>query len=177
MPLAQTVVGNTGIGAHGHWTDPAGHPPMNFATSCHFATAFWGFLDEFGRVHSQDEVVDLGNTQNLVTDLLPHAVRKNRPPNGHLTLTIGSILIFAEENIARHSCVAINVQSVGGYNQMSWYSVGGGDHTYSTHNTSQLQWGLGPHRNEVCRVGMQKWYDLYELPEIWLKATIRSKVQ
>lgn len=177
MPLANTVINHTGIGAGGTWNDPAGHPPMNFATSCHFATTYWGFLDEFSRVYTQDELVDIGNAQTLMSGLVQHATRKLRPNAGHLTLNVGSILVFVNGGVAWHSCVAIAPQNVGGYNQMSWYSIGGGDHAYSTHNTSQLIWGPPAHSHEVTRVGMQTWYQLFELPEIWLKATIRSKVQ
>ena len=38
-------------------------------------------------------------------------------------MTPGAILVFAENNkIARHSCVAIDAQTLSGYNQLGWYT-------------------------------------------------------
>jgi len=67
----------------------------------------------------------------------------------------------------------------GGYNQLSWYSAGGGDHRYSSHNTDQLIWGSLGNRSKVSRVNRQggHWYELYEIPEMWVKVTVRSLVQ
>lgn len=67
MSLAQTAAAHTVIGNWGTWTDPNGHPPVNIATSCHFATIFWAFLDEFRRVPTQAEILRIGVAQTVIT--------------------------------------------------------------------------------------------------------------
>jgi hypothetical protein len=172
--LVQTVTTNSAIGHGGRWSDPASQPPANIATACHFATVYWLFLDEFSRAHSLNEVLKIGDAQTAVGKLIAYGTRKTRPAQGALTLTAGSVLIFVEKNIARHSCVAIGPQTVGGYNQMGWYSAGGADHGYSTHATSELMWASA---TQVRRVQAQGTYDLYEVPEGSAKAALRGLVQ
>lgn len=176
-PLAQTVRNNTAIGMNGRWNDPVNPAPGGIATSCHFATLYWAFLAEFTRHPTLNEILKIGNAEVVMTDLVQHGTRKRRPTGGNLALTPGAVLVFVEQKQARHSCVALDGQNVGGYNQASWYSAGGGDHTYSTHPTSQLQWGTGGNQDRVRRTLGAMWYELYEVPETWVKATVRSKVQ
>jgi hypothetical protein len=178
MALSATVTGHTAIGAGGTWTDPNVHPPVPIATSCHFATTYWAFRDEFNRAPTLDDILRIGVAQAVLTGLIHRAARKNQPVMGNLNLTPGSVLIFVDDaHLAAHSCVATAAQSIGGYNQMGWYSAGGGNHTYSNHTTAQLQWGNLGNRNKVHRVAAAGWFELYELPEIWLKATIRGLIQ
>lgn len=178
MALALTVTGNTVIGQGGFWTDPLSHPPAQIPTSCHFATTYWAFRDEFGRFPTTDELLGIGNSQLLMSGLIGHATRKNQPLAGNLTLTPGAVLLFVNShNVAEHSCVAITAHSVGGYNQGSWYSVGGGNHSYSTHTTAQLHWGTLANRNKVRRTVGIAWYQLYELSENIVKAAVRRNVQ
>lgn len=178
MSLAQTVAAHTLIGNGGTWTDPHGHPPVNIATSCHFATIFWAFLDEFRRVPTQAEILRIGVAQTVITGLIQRGTRKNQPVMGSLTLTPSSVLVFVNDTRqAGHSCVAIGAQNVGGYNQGGWYSVGGGNHTYSTHTTAQLQWGTLGNRSKVRRLLAAGWFELYEIPEALVKATVRGLVQ
>jgi hypothetical protein len=175
--LAQRAVTNSVIGNGGTWSDPHGNPPTNIATSCHFATIYWVFWDEFGRAPTQNDIVTIGNAQTAVGRMLPHGSRKTNPLQGALTLTAGSILVFVQNNTAEHSCVAITHQTLGGYNQMGWYSAGGGNHTYSTHPTNQLMWGTLNHRSQVHRVQAPGWYDLFEVPEGAAKAIVRGFIQ
>ena len=64
--------------------------------------------------------------------------------------------------------------TVGGYNQMGWYSAGGADHGYSEHPTSQLMWASVTQVRRVAAAGL---FDLYEVPERSAKAIVRSQVQ
>ncbi|MDX2154090.1 MAG: hypothetical protein SFV54_25345 [Bryobacteraceae bacterium] len=177
MALATVVNNNTQIGGNGVWTDPNGHPPYNFATSCHFATCYWAFLDEFGRVPTQAELLKIGSAQTFISGLLPHATRLNRPGAGSLMLTQGSALLFVDGNVAGHSCIATAAQTVAGYNQMGWYTLGGVDHGFSTHTTNMLMWGAGGNASRVRRTQSAGWYELYSLPEAVLRASVRGKVQ
>jgi len=167
--LAQTATTHNLIGAGRTWN--------GIPTSCHFATVYWVFLDEFNRAPTQQEMVAIGDAQGAVGRWLPHGSRKSNPLTGSLTLTAGSILVFVRNNQAGHSCVAITQQTLGGFNQMSWYSAGGANHAYSAHPTNQLMWGSLNHRSQVHRVNAQEWYDLYEVPEYWAKALMRSWFQ
>ena len=112
MALANTVTAHHGIGAGGRWSDPHANPAAPFATSCHFATLFWAFRDEFGREPTQDEVIRIGVAQTLVSGLIARGTRKNQPIVGNLVLTSGAILAFVDGGIACHSCVAITNHSV-----------------------------------------------------------------
>jgi hypothetical protein len=175
--LGTRVTTNSQIGVGGVWTDPNANPAAPIATSCHFATVYWVFWEEFGHAPSQADIVRMGSAQGVVSRMLPHAARKNNPLAGHLTLTTGSVLVFAHNNIAEHSCTAIAPQSVGGYNQMGWYSAGGANHGYSSHPTSQLIWGNLNNRSHARRVQAPGWYQLYEVPEGVAKAVVRSAAQ
>jgi hypothetical protein len=179
MAMVQTVTGHTVIGNGGAWTDPNGIPPARIATACHFATVFWLFWDEFHRPPNQAEVLKMGNAQLLVTSMIAHGNRKDSPLVGSLNLTPGAVLVFVDQGgIARHSCVAIAAQQVGGYNQAGWWSAGGADHAYSTHTTNQLLWGHLGNRNKVHKFrDEQQWYQLYEVPEAYAKMIVRGAAQ
>ena len=172
--LAQIVLANKAIGSNGRWTDPDGKPPWPIATACHFATVYWLFRDEFSRFHSQDEAVKMGNAQLVLGDMIKHGARRVRPPQGDLLLTAGSVLIFVKKGVAEHSCVVLDPQTVGGYNQMGWYSQGGADHGYSEHPTSDVMWASATQARRVSADGQ---FDLYEVPEASAKAIVRSHVQ
>ena len=172
--LARTVLDYKAIGKNGRWTDPDGQPPWPIATACHFATVYWLFRDEFSRFHSQAEALKIGNAQLAVGKMIAHGSRRVRPPQGDLMLTAGSVLIFVKKDVAEHSCVAIDPQTLGGYNQMGWYSEGGADHGYSEHPTSQLMWASATQARRVAAAGL---FDLYEVPEPSAKAIVRSHVQ
>jgi hypothetical protein len=175
--LATRVTTNTQLGHGGVWTDPAAHPAAPIATSCHFATLFWAFWDEFGQAPTQADILRMGVAQTVVGRMLPHAARKTNPLAGHLTLTTGSVLVFAHNNVAEHSCTAIGPQTLGGYNQMGWFSAGGANHGYSTHPTSQLIWGSLNNRSHTRRVLAAGWFQLFEVPEGVVKAIVRSAAQ
>jgi hypothetical protein len=174
--LAQTVINYPTIGLNGSW--PHDQAQVKIPTSCHFATCFWLFLDEFGREPSQDDLGTIGNAQLVVSGLIPRGTRLHNPIRGSLRMTPEAILVFAENNkIARHSCVAIDAQTLSGYNQLGWYSAGGENHGHSTHTTNQLMWGVKDRLNEARNFGATAWYQLYEIPEALAKGTIKGLMQ
>jgi hypothetical protein len=173
--LVQTVANHPEIGFNKVWP-PGQALPDAIATTCHFATCFWLFLDEYNREPSFGEAVDkLGDAQGVVGRMLTHGTRLNKPTRGSLQLTPGSILVFVDNNKPGHSCVATEAQTLCGYNQSTWWSIGGGDHNLSTHTTNHLMWGLKEHVNEVHRtVNAITWYKLYEIPESSAKGVIKG---
>ena len=172
--LAQTVLDNPTIGANRQWLDPNGHPPMPVATACHFATTYWLYRDEFSRFLTQNHLLTIGNPQLVLGKMIRHGAKRARPAQGDLMLTAGSLVIFVMKDIAEHSCVAIDPQTLAGYNQMGWYSAGGKNHEYSEHPTGQLIWTTA---TEVRRVAAKGNYELFEVPENAAKAVLRSCVQ
>jgi len=172
MSLVQTVANHSLIGHGGFWHDPAFLPPFAVATTCHFATIFWLYVAEFNREPTQANLINIGSAQLAVGQMVARGVRKNRPANGSLSLTAGSVLIFYANPTAGHSCVAIAPQTCAGYNQTGWWSLGGANHGYSAHPTSQLQWGAGPNKHKVQYAA--HWYELYEVPEGVARAMVRQ---
>jgi hypothetical protein len=172
MPLAQTVVKHSLIGVGGLWCEPGS--AHQIATTCHFATIFWLFLTEFGHDPTLDEIIDIGPVQAAVGQMIPHGIRRNRPANGPLTLTMGSVLVFNTPISPGHSCVAIGAQVAGGYNQTGWWELPGVKDGFSSHQTTQLRWGKGVDKDRVVSGG--KWYELYEVPEIAARQVLRDLV-
>jgi hypothetical protein len=124
------------------------------------------------------DVLRMGNAQALVATMIARGTRKTKPLVGSLTLTPGSLLVFVDNaGVAGHSCVAITAQSIAGYNQLGWFSAGGANHAYSTHNTNQLIWGNMNDRNKVRRALSAGWFHLYEVPEGIAKAIVRAAAQ
>ena len=62
--LAQTVTANTVIGAGRVWN--------GIPTSCHFATVYWVFCDEFKRPPTPAELMRIGDAAGAVGRWLPH---------------------------------------------------------------------------------------------------------
>jgi hypothetical protein len=170
MSLAQTVVKHALIGAKGLWNEPGS--PVRIATTCHFSTMYWLFLEEFGRDPTLNEIIDLGPVQAAVGQMIPHGTRKNRPASGPLTLTMGSILVFNTPTSPGHSCVATGAQVIAGYNQTGWWEMPGVKDGFSSHQTTQLRWGKGADKNRV--VSGAKWYELYEVPEASALQVLRN---
>jgi hypothetical protein len=160
----------------------AGAAGMNWnmiPTTCHFATVFWLYADEFRNpiATQADYLNKFPNPTGVITSLLQYGRRLSRPHFGNLNLTPGNIIVFAHNQNAGHSCVAINANTLGGYNQGGWFTGAGGNHTYSTHNTSEIVWRGALHRHDVQRPNINTWYNLYAIDENTAKARIRQLVQ
>ena len=149
----------------------------HIATSCHFASVFWLFHDEFGRVPTQNEFLRMADLTGAIRRMLPFGTRLNKPAAGHLVLTPGNIVVFVHDNQPVHSCSALDANTLAGYNQVNWFKVQGENHRYTTHQTNEIRWGEGLwHGNEVTgNVG--QWCKLIAIPERPAKAVIRSMVQ
>jgi hypothetical protein len=175
MSLAETVVKHSFIGSDGKWFDPNGKVFKDefsdktfrgtMATSCHFATVYWLFITEFNREPTEDELAHIGGAEQAVGKMISHGVLKLRPKKGNLKFTVGSVIVFSHNTKMGHSCVAINPEIVGGFNQTGWWKRDGISHSYSSHNTSELQWGDGPNKNHVFNRSNMTWYELFEIPE------------
>lgn len=167
MALDVTVKNHQQIGSAGKWN--------GIATSCHFATIYWMILD-MGRYPTQNTFISLnyGQLQVFMSTLLRKGNRRLKPLSGNLVLTPGSILIFARDREAKHSCVAIEGQVAGGYNQLGWWTEGGKDHQYTDNKTMHLRWGTGTKRSKSQYAA--EWHDLYEISPEWAKGQLRARL-
>jgi hypothetical protein len=173
MSLVLTVVTHTLIGAAGLWHEPGSD--VNIPTTCHFATMFWLFRTQYDRDPTLNDIVDMSPIQATVGKMIPYAVRKNRPANGPLTLTMGSVLVFNTPLSPGHSCVATGPHVTAGYNQTGWWELPGVKDGFSSHQTTQLRWGKGADKDRVVSGG--KWYELYEVPETAALQVLRDATQ
>ncbi|HJZ91828.1 MAG TPA: hypothetical protein VKE40_13225 [Gemmataceae bacterium] len=160
---------------------PGAVPPYwnGIPTTCHFATLFWLYWDEFNRQPTQAVFQGpLLNPVAVVQSMLPHGRRLSRPLFGSLTLTPGMVVVFDDGGIPRHSCTARTANTLGGYNQVGWFAGPGVNHGYSAHPTTELRWRglLQPHDVQGSSANFQ-WCELVAIPEGVAKAIVRSLVQ
>ena len=145
-------------------------------TSCHFATIYWIILDEANRMPTANDFMNIGNINEAMKRMVQNGgVRINQPPGGgQLNLTTGSVIVFVRNNEPSHSCVATSATRVGGYNQLGWFTAGGSNHGYSSHNTNQFKaWGPRRwNRNKIRGNVANVYYRLYSVSEAWAKAII-----
>jgi hypothetical protein len=145
------------------------------ATSCHFATIYWIIRDELGRVPTPADFATIGNLTGAIRSMVQTGgVRINQPGRGgQVNLTAGSVIVFERNNQPAHSCVATHANQVGGYNQLGWFTAGGLNHGYSSHNTNQFKaWGGIFNRNKIRGNPNNTYCRLYSVSEDWAKATI-----
>jgi hypothetical protein len=146
--------------------------------TCHFATAYWCFLDAFARPPTADEVTKMMLPTVAVRDMLPHGtvlVRPVRRTKNPSVLTPGSVLVFVDEDgAAKHSCVATDARTVGGYNQVKYFAGPAVQLGYSTHNTNELKWRDSKGYNQVR--AQHVWCELYAIPEDAAKNVVRQRV-
>lgn len=151
------------------------------ATSCHFATCFWLYEDEFSRQLStaMEYGNSIANPTNIISSMLQYGRILSRPAFGSLNLIPGSIIVFSRDGVtADHSCVALSTNTIGGYNQEGWFSVRGFvDHSFSIHNTSEIVWRGAGHPTEVKRPLNGLVYKLYTIDEGVAKAVLRQNAQ
>jgi hypothetical protein len=144
--------------------------------TCHFATGYWCFEDEFTRPPTLADVSKLLLPRLAVLDMLPYGAPLARPANGPLALTPGSVIVFVLDGAAKHSCVATAANTIGGYNQNGWFSGPGIDFGFTTHNTNELRW-RGGGRNEVRGKNDEMWCQLIAVPERAAKGAVRMAIQ
>ena len=142
---------------------------------CHNATLFWLYEDEFNREPSYDQFLNFGalGVTAIIDSMLPLGRKLRRPAVGPSVLTAGSVLIFVANGHAVHSCIAMQHNLIGGYNQVGWFARNGVPTEFSTHLTTEIRWHdsnlvVGSH-NQLCT--------LIEVPENSAKAIIRQIVQ
>ncbi|RMF92627.1 MAG: hypothetical protein D6736_03140 [Nitrospinota bacterium] len=147
------------------------------ATTCHFATVFWLFWDEFNRPPTQNDFLTIGDPTLVVRRMLPLGKKLGRPRAGGLILTPGSIVVFVHNGQPVHSCVAITANTLGGYNQAGWFTGPGVDHGYSVHDTSEIRWRGGMLHGDDVQGNVGQWCRLTVIGEQPAKAIIRQIVQ
>lgn len=140
---------------------------QGIATSCHFATFFWLYWDEFGELPTIDIFFRIGNPNTVINHMLPFGRILQKPAQGSVPFTSGSVLIFAENGQAGHSCIALDSRTIAGYNQENWFKTPGKNHGFTTHLNSDIEWQGS---NEINRY--KKTYKLYMVPEAMAKAVV-----
>jgi hypothetical protein len=159
---------------------PGAVPPMwnGIPTTCHFATVWWAFRDEFNKLPVQSDFLGrLNNPTGAVQSMLAHGRRLTRPMIGSVTLTPGTVVVFVNGGNAVHSCTARTATTLGGYNQLNWFSGAGVNHGYSIHPTTEIRWRGLLHPHEVQGNPGNPWCELFAIPEVAVKAIVRSLVQ
>lgn len=147
------------------------------ATTCHFATTFWLFWDEFDRQPQQEDFIKIGDPTLTIRNALPLGRKLTSPKAGGLVLTPGSVVMFARNGQPLHSCVATGGNSLAGYNQVNWFSSPGVNHGYSVHNTNQIRWRGGLLNGNDVQDNVGQWCQLYVVGEGVAKAVVRQSVQ
>lgn len=143
------------------------------ATSCHFATFYWLFLEEFRRPPTVNDYVSAGNPTLVLNRMLALGRRLQRPAAGPLILAAGNVIVFSRDGQAGHSCVAISPQRIGGYNQTNWFATAGANHGFTFHGARDLRWADG-----ACVIGNTGQHcDLHAIPEGPARAIVRQAVQ
>jgi hypothetical protein len=156
----------------------AGQAWNGIATTCHFATTFWAFWDEFGVQPTLNDIARIGVATRVVGDMLPFGARLTCPANGALVLTPGSVVVFVKGGEPGHSCVARDANTLAGYNQPDWFAGPGVPHGYTTHNTNELRWRGGSNKPEVQgNSAKYLWCELVAVPEGAAKAIVRKAIQ
>jgi hypothetical protein len=159
---------------------PGAVPPFwnGIPSTCHFATLWWAFRDEFNKQPVQaDFTGPLNNPIAIVRSMLPHGKRLSRPLFGSLTLTAGTVVVFVYNGQPAHSCTARTATTLGGYNQVDWFTGAGVNHGYSIHPTTEIRWRGLAHPHDVQGNPGNPWCQLFAIPEVAVKAVVRSLVQ
>lgn len=90
----------------------------------------------------------------------------------------GSVLVFVENGVPKHSCVAMPGMTLGGYNQTGWFTTMGIQGGYSSHPMSEIMWlGGVRHRHEVRGSNESMVCQLIAVPERSALAVLRQAVQ
>jgi len=149
MPVATRVMNIPGA-VGGRWN--------GIPTTCHFATLYWLYCEEFGHPPTVDNFTnsDLSNPTGVVNQMLAHGRRLTRPMRGNITMTAGSVVVFVQNNQSGHSCIARTLNTLGGFNQPNWFTTLGVNHGYSTHHSADIEWlsrsEVSGNRDQRCRL-------------------------
>lgn len=142
--------------------------------TCHFATVYYLLSAEFRREPTPEDYARLGNP-TLVLRQIATMGRPVREPEGEpLVFSPGTILVFKNGREPAHSCVAKQINLLGGYNQANWFTRQGRPNDYSEHRTDEIRWlDSKSHKNKVeGNVGQE--CTLVQVPEIHARAKLRA---
>jgi hypothetical protein len=147
-------------------------------TTCHMATLYWIHRSELRTLATQNDYLNAFlNPTAVMTGMLAFGRRLSKPMIGNINLTPGSVIIFAKNGQALHSCVARNHNTIAGYNQVNWFTSAGVNHGHSTHSVADIKW-TGMTNNQVDgNTANNSPCQLIAVPENAAKAHVRQHVQ
>lgn len=147
-------------------------------TSCHVATLYWIYRDEFGQAPTQAQyVARLNNPTAIIRNMLPHG-QALANAGAAIAAAAGSVIVFVGGGQPRHSCVKLAGNQIGGYNQLNWFTTPGQDHRYSTHAVANIKWRGGWFHGGQVELNVAGNYGtLVAIPQAFAKAILRQTVQ
>jgi len=130
------------------------HPIPHLDFTCHNATLYWLYQETFNKPPTIDQYTAPNGVFYPITpkmsSLLLLGTPLTKPYFLKLSLKPGSIIIFAKNNDAGHSCVAKSESKIVGYNQLSWFKENGKTNSFTTHDVEEIRWNTGKgDRNNV----------------------------
>lgn len=146
------------------------------AITCHFATIYYIFSDEFSRAPLPADYAKLGNLNDVMKKIAAMGAQVNNPGASPLVFAPGTVVIFMEDQQAAHSCVAKQINLLGGYNQTNWFTSAGSSHSYTTHGTGDITWRDSLLQKNQIRGNVGQWCKLVKVPETSAKAKLRQLV-
>lgn len=156
----------------------AGRVWNRIPTSCHMATLYWLHDAEFRALEGANEfAAAFANPTNIMSRMLGRGRRLTKPRRGNLALTPGSVIVFAMNGNAKHSCIAHNHNTISGYNQVNWFNTVGLDHGLSTHSVNDIRWQGFLNREVQGNSAPNSPCQLIAIPEATARAFIRQIVQ
>lgn len=150
----------------------------NLPIFCHNATLIWAYEREFSRTPTLDQYTTVAlKFDAVMKSMIAMGQRLQKPPLGATRLSAGMVLIFEQDGQAKHSCTAIDAFRTGGYNQTTWFAKPGLSAEYSTHETSEIKWGLGTSPMFTGGERSNTNYGLYAVQDGIARALVRQAAQ
>lgn len=145
---------------------------------CHGASVYWLYNAEFSRPPSFREFTDkkLSPPDPIIASMLKFGRQLKNLTELNAVIP-GTVLVFVENGMPKHSCVAIMNHSIAGYNQTGWFTSPGIGGDYDTHRTSEVTWLGKPHAGMVQGSNSTMHCNLLAIPEGTARACLREKVQ
>ena len=117
---------------------------ISLAIQCHQAVCYWLYHEAFNHPPSGNTFLQ-GSFSNT-SDFLKGLARMGKPLHAgdlkaNSIISAGHILIFTDKKLnAKHSCITLPDNKIGGYNQQSWFSTPGIPSDYSEHEYKDIGW-------------------------------------
>ena len=153
-------------------------PLVGQRVMCHGACVYWLFNAEFSRPPSLEEFTGdkLSPPDPAIASMLKFGRQLKAPAELNAVIP-GTVLVFVENDVPRHSCVEIMNHSIAGYNQTGWFTSAGIGGEYDAHPMSEVMWLGKPHAGMVRGSNAAMRCKLLAIPEGTARACLREKVQ